>query len=399
MTTPEIAAPAAETRTISAWMIFLLAASCGLIAANLYYAQPLAGPISAELGLSPQATGLIVTLTQIGYGVGLLLIVPLGDLLENRRLILTMIGLAALALLGAGLAPTASAFLGAAVLIGLASVAVQIIVPFAAHLTPPEVRGQVVGNIMSGLMAGIMLARPVSSFLADFLSWRAVFFLSTGVMVGLALVLAKNLPRRAPQSSLRYGDLLASLANLALRTPILQRRALYQAALFGAFSLFWTVTPLLLAGPAFNLSQSEIALFALAGAAGTVAAPIAGRLADRGWSRPATAMAMLVAAASFLITHIAPEGSGLALGLLVAAAILLDFGATVNIVLGQRAIFALGAEYRSRLNGLYMATFFTGGAIGSAVGGWAFAQGGWELASWIGLALPVAALAYWTSER
>lgn len=399
MTSPDAAIPGDTPRTISAGMTFLLAAACGLIAANLYYAQPLAGPIRASLGLSPEATGLIVTLTQIGYGLGLLLIVPLGDLLENRRLILTMIGMAALALIAAGLAPTAGAFLAAALLIGLASVAVQIIVPFAAHMAPEAARGQVVGNVMSGLMAGIMLARPVSSFIADILSWRAVFFLSTLVMGLLALVLAKALPQRRPQSALRYGDLLASLGHLALHTPILQRRALYQAALFGAFSLFWTVTPLVLAGPAFSLSQSGIALFALAGAAGTVAAPIAGRLADRGWSRPATAGAMILGASAFLVTHLVPEGSTLSLGLFVAAAILLDFGATVNIVLGQRAIFALGAESRSRLNGLYMATFFAGGAIGSAVGGWAFAHGGWAWASWAGMALPVAALLYWMTER
>lgn len=399
MTSPDAAIPGDTPRTISAGMTFLLAAACGLIAANLYYAQPLAGPIRASLGLSPEATGLIVTLTQIGYGLGLLLIVPLGDLLENRRLILTMIGMAALALIAAGLAPTASAFLAAALLIGLASVAVQIIVPFAAHMAPEAARGQVVGNVMSGLMAGIMLARPVSSFIADILSWRAVFFLSTLVMGLLALVLAKALPQRRPQSVLRYGDLLASLGHLALHTPILQRRALYQAALFGAFSLFWTVTPLVLAGPAFSLSQSGIALFALAGAAGTVAAPIAGRLADRGWSRPATAGAMILGASAFLVTHLVPEGSTLSLGLFVAAAILLDFGATVNIVLGQRAIFALGAESRSRLNGLYMATFFAGGAIGSAAGGWAFAHGGWAWASWAGMALPIAALLYWMTER
>lgn len=399
MTSPDAAIPGDTPRTISAGMTFLLAAACGLIAANLYYAQPLAGPIRASLGLSPEATGLIVTLTQIGYGLGLLLIVPLGDLLENRRLILTMIGMAALALIAAGLAPTAGAFLAAALLIGLASVAVQIIVPFAAHMAPEAARGQVVGNVMSGLMAGIMLARPVSSFIADILSWRAVFFLSTLMMGLLALVLAKALPQRRPQSALRYGDLLASLGHLALHTPILQRRALYQAALFGAFSLFWTVTPLVLAGPAFGLSQSGIALFALAGAAGTVAAPIVGRLADRGWSRPATAGAMILGASAFLVTHLVPEGSTLSLGLFVAAAILLDFGATVNIVLGQRAIFALGAESRSRLNGLYMATFFAGGAIGSAAGGWAFAHGGWAWASWAGMALPIAALLYWMTER
>ncbi len=383
---------------VSPWITFVLAMACGLIAANIYYAQPLAGPISAALGLSAQATGLIVTLTQIGYGLGLLLIVPLGDLIENRRLALTMIGVAALGLLGAALSTEALPFFAAALFIGLGSVAVQVLVPYAAHMAPEAVRGRVVGNVMSGLMLGIMLARPISSFIAGLSSWHMVFFLSAGAMVVLALLLWQTLPRRVPVAKLRYGELLASMGQLAATTPILQRRALYQACLFAAFSLFWTTTPLLLAGPVFQLSQTGIALFALAGVAGAVASPIAGRLADRGWTRSASVFAMLSVAAAFAMTHFGEAGSTWALGLLVAAAILLDFGVSTNLVLGQRAIFALGAEHRSRLNGLYMATFFAGGAIGSALGGWAFAQGGWPLASWIGFALPVAALVYFATE-
>jgi predicted MFS family arabinose efflux permease len=260
------------------------------------------------------------------------------------------------------------------------------------------VRGRVVGNVISGLMLGIMLARPVSSFIAGLSSWHMVFFLSAGAMVALALLLWRTLPRRVPVAKLGYGELLASMGHLAATTPILQRRALYQACLFAAFSLFWTTTPLLLAGPVFQLSQTGIALFALAGVAGAVASPIAGRLADRGWTSSASVFAMLSVAAAFAMTHLGEPGSTWALGLLVAAAILLDFGVSTNLVLGQRAIFALGAEHRSRLNGLYMATFFAGGAVGSALGGWAFAQGGWPLASWIGFALPVAALVYFATE-
>jgi predicted MFS family arabinose efflux permease len=383
---------------ISSWTTLLLATACGLIAANIYYAQPLAGPISTALGLPPAATGLIVTLTQIGYGAGLLLIVPLGDLIENRRLILTMISIAVLGLLGAALASQALPFLGSALLIGLGTVAVQVIVPYAAHMAPDATRGRAVGNVMSGLMLGIMLARPVSSSISEMSSWHVVFFLSAGVMILLGLVLRLALPARVPVAKVRYGTLLASMGRLALTTPILQRRALYQACLFGAFSLFWTTTPLLLAGPAFHLSQSGIALFALAGVAGAVAAPIAGQIADRGWSRPATAFAMLLAAGAFLMTHIAADGSAIALGFLVAAAILLDFGVSANMTLGQRAIFSLGPEYRGRLNGLYMATFFVGGAAGSAAGGWAYAQGGWMLASWIGFTLPILALLYFSTE-
>jgi predicted MFS family arabinose efflux permease len=179
---------------------------------------------------------------------------------------------------------------------------------------------------------------------------------------------------------------------------VLRRCALYQAFLFGAFSLFWTTTPLLLAGPEFHLSQRGIAWFALAGVAGAVAAPVAGRIADRGWSRAATGAAMLISALAFVLTHIAHAGSTTSLALLVTAAILLDFGVQGNLVLGYRALFVLGAEYRSRLNGLYMATFFMAGAIGSGVGAWAYARGGWALASGIGFALPVIALISFATE-
>lgn len=393
-TASDTALPDAVPRGIT----MLLAVTCGLIVANLYYAQPLAGPISTSLGLSHAGAGLIVTMTQLGYGAGLLFIVPLGDLVENRRLTLAVTALATVALLAAALAPSAAVFLPAALMIGLGSVAVQILVPFAAHLAPEAKRGQVVGNVMSGLMLGIMLSRPAASFVAQVSSWHAVFFGSTAIMVVLMAVLHRALPQRVPAQRLAYGALLASMLHLARTMPLLRRRAAYQFCLFGAFSLFWTTTPLLLAGPPYHLSQAGIALFALAGVAGAVAAPLAGRAADRGWIRPATGGAMVLAAASFGLTHAATPGTPLALGLLVAAAILLDFGVTANLVLSQRAIFSVGADYRARLNGMFMAFFFLGGAVGSAAGGWAFAAGGWPLASAIGIALPVLALLFYASE-
>ncbi|KVK67705.1 MFS transporter [Agrobacterium sp. TS43] len=399
MTTRVIEGDDVEATSISPALTFLLATACGLIAANLYYGQPLAGIIGAELGLSAGATGLIVTLTQIGYGIGLLFVVPLGDLVENRKLVVSAVAMAVLSLVAAAFAPHAAPFLIAAFLVGVSSVAVQVIVPYAAHMAPHAIRGRVVGNVMSGLMAGIMLARPVSSLLSEVVSWRGVFLTSAAVMALLAVVLFRLLPARMPDARLSYGALMASMGRLALHTPILRRRAIYHAFLFAAFSLFWTTTPLYLSGPHFNLSQGEIALFALAGAAGTVAAPIAGRMADRGWTRAATFFALVAVALSFAVTHLAPEGSHLALAILVVAAIVLDFGVTTNLVLGQRAIFTLGAEFRSRLNGIYMATFFMGGAIGSAVGGWAYAVGEWQAASWIGFALPVAALLYFLTEK
>ena len=197
---------------------------------------------------------------------------------------------------------------------------------------------------------------------------------------------------------MNYGQLIGSLWFLVRTTDILRRRALYQAFLFGAFSLFWTVVPLWLASY-FHLSQQGIALFALAGVSGAIAAPIAGRLADRGWTRWLSGMAIIIAALSFLLTHIFQDNSVMALAMLVVAAIMLDMGVSANLVLGQRAIYALGSEMRGRLNGLYMAIFFIGGAIGSAFGGWSYAYGGWKLASMVGFSMPAIALLYYFTEK
>jgi len=385
--------------SLPVWLTLLFATACGLIVANIYYAQPLIGPITASLGLSPQAAGLIVTMGQIGYGLGLLLVVPLADLFENKRLILYSVGLCVVALICAGLSTQAIPFLVAALFIGLGSCAVQIIVPFAAHLTPVAMRGQVIGNVMSGLMLGIMLARPVASFLTQLSAWPTIFFVSAGCMVLLLILLARVLPERRPSSTLSYGSLISSMLRLMVTEPVLRRRAFYHACLFGAFSLFWTTVPLLLAGPLFNLSQAGIALFALAGVSGAIAAPLTGRIADKGWSRPATIFAMLAVASAFLLTEFIDLGSTYSLAWLVVAAIVLDFGVSANLALGQRAIFLLPAEYRSRLNGVFMATFFVGGALGSGVGAWGFAQGGWALSAWIGFCLPIAALLYSATER
>jgi predicted MFS family arabinose efflux permease len=391
---------AASERTIHApaWLPMLFAIACGLIVANLYYGQPLVGPIASELGLSPAAAGLLVTLTQIGYGLGLLFIVPLGDIVENRRLVLTLIISCALALLSAAMVRSAPVFLAAAAAIGFTSVTVQILVPWSAHMASEANRGRVVGNVMSGLLMGIMLARPVASFVASLWGWHAIYLLSAAVMAALAVLLLFILPSRRPEAKLPYSKLLASLWWLARTQPVLQRRALDQACLFGAFSLFWTTVPLFLSSPAFGLSQRGIALFALAGVAGAIAAPISGRLADRGQSRAVSIVAMLMVAGGFLISLVAQDGSTLSLALLTIAAIVLDFGVTANLITGQRAIFALGAEYRSRLNGLYMASFFMGGAACSALGAWAYAHGGWMLACWAGLALPVVALAHFLAK-
>jgi predicted MFS family arabinose efflux permease len=291
---PQPAATAEAAGAPAPLLIATLAFACGAGAANLYYAQPLAGLIGPEIGLSLSATGLVVTLTQIGYATGLFLLVPLGDLLENRRLITTTLGAAVLALAAAAAADSAFTFFAASLLIGLSSAGIQMVVPLAAHLTPPAMRGKIVGLVMSGLLLGILLARPIASLIAAGFGWRAVFVASSVLMAAVTALLLKTLPRRRPGIHDNYVRLLRSLWPLFRDTPVLQRRTLYQAALFATFALFWTAAPLRLAQPPFNLTQIGIALFALAGAGGAVAAPIAGRPAGAGrgpdcrspWSAP-----------------------------------------------------------------------------------------------------------------
>ncbi|MFK7695171.1 MFS transporter [Paenibacillus sp. HJGM_3] len=383
---------------ISSWMMFLLAAACGLIVANLYYAQPLVGPISVATGLTAATAGFIVTMTQIGYVAGLLFIVPLSDVIENRRLTVIMLMVAVGALLTAGLASNAPLFFIASLFIGIASVVAQILVPFAAYLASEDQRGRVVGNVMSGLLLGIMFARPLASFVTSLWGWRAIFILSAIVISLLTALLSFALPVRKPFPAVRYEKLIVSLGAIFQQTPSLRRRAMYQACLFGAFSLFWTVVPLHLADH-FGMSQIGIAWFALVGVGGAIAAPIAGRLADKGWSKVLTGIAMIVAVLSFLLIHLFQGSSSFALILLFVSAITLDMAVSGNLVIGQRTIYSLGSEARGRLNGLFMAIFFVGGAIGSSLGGWSYAHGGWSLTSLIGTILPLLALVYFLTEK
>ncbi|MEV5025508.1 MFS transporter [Paenibacillus sp. LPE1-1-1.1] len=389
---------AKQDSRISSGMMVLLAAACGLIAANLYYAQTLVGPIRDAIGLPSTAAGLIVTVTQIGYVIGLLLIVPLSDIIENRRLTVFMLIVAIAALLTAAFAPNAPLFLVASLFIGIGSVVAQILVPFAAYLASDVQRGRVIGNVMSGLLLGIMLARPLASFITSLWGWRAIFVLSAIVISLLAVLLSYVLPERKPSPNVRYGKLILSLGAILRQTPALRRRALYQACLFGAFSLFWTVVPLHLADT-FEMSQGGIAWFALVGVGGAIAAPIAGRLADKGWDKWLTGLAMIVAAVSFLLIHLFHSYSTLALILLFVSAFTLDMAVSGNLVVSQRTIYSLGSEAKGRLNGLFMSIFFVGGAIGSSLGGWSYTHGGWKLTTLIGTILPLLALIYFFTEK
>ncbi|WP_242299546.1 MFS transporter [Bacillus cereus group sp. BfR-BA-01448] len=386
-------------KDISSGLIILLATACGIIVANLYYAQPLIGLISNEIGLSNSSAGLIVTLTQIGYVVGLLFLVPLGDIVENKKLIFILLFLSAFVLISMVFVKSATLLLIASFFIGLGSVAAQVLVPLVSYLSSENARGRVVGNVMSGLLLGIMLARPISSLVADMWGWNAIFALSAIVIIVLAFVLSKVLPTRKPKAKTNYIALLNSMWQLLRTTPILRRRAIYHACVFGAFSLFWTTVPLLLSSPAFHFSQTAIALYALVGITGAIAAPIGGRLADLGWTRPATGIALTVVIISLILPLFIQSSSPFGIAVLVIAAILLDMGVSANLVLSQRLIFSLSPEIRSRLNGLFMAIFFLGGAVGSFIGGWAYALGGWNLTLWIGIAFPTIALLYFAREK
>ncbi|MEB0078734.1 MFS transporter [Pseudomonas sp. CCI3.2] len=377
-----------HSHTMTRGRVTLFAFCCGAIVGNLYYAQPIIELIAPDIGLSSTMASMIVSLTQIGYAIGLFFLVPLGDLLENRRLMILTALLAIISLLGAAFSQQPNVFLLASLLVGFSSVSVQILIPLAAHLAPEESRGRVVGSIMGGLLLGILLARPLSSVIADHFGWRAVFITAAVVMTLISVVLATTMPKRQPSHSASYRQLLGSLWTLLRTQPVLRQRALYQGLMFAAFSLFWTAVPVELARN-HGLSQTQIALFALVGAIGAIAAPISGRLADAGHTRIASLLALILAVLSFLPALIHPVYS--VVGLAVTG-VVLDFCVQMNMVMGQRAVYALDANSRSRLNALYMTSIFIGGAIGSAVASVLYEQGGWLWIVLVGSALPLIAL-------
>jgi predicted MFS family arabinose efflux permease len=285
--------------------------------------------------------------------------------------------------------------MAASFVVGVFSVATQILVPFASHLAPETSRGRVVGTVMSGLLGGIMLARPFSSFIAGTLGWRAVFYISAGMMLALLMLLRRILPERHPNSPLSYSQILRSLPRLVAGTPVLRRRAFYQGMMFAGFSLFWTGSPLLLARE-FGLDHRGIALFALAGAAGALAAPVAGRLADRGLTRPATGWALVAAILAFMLAAEARLIHSLAL--LILAAVILDAAVQVCQVLSLRRIYVLAPELRGRLNGLFIAFAFLCGAAGSGLAAAVYTSRGWTTLAALGALCAAAALAQFAAE-
>lgn len=378
-------------------LVLFFSMACGFIVANIYYAQPILEVIGQDIGLEARRSGLIVTLTQIGYALGLLLIVPAADLYNNRYLLLTLLAVESIALILFSLIAAPFYLLVITLLIGLGAVSVQIMVPLVALMTPEHNRGQVIGRVMSGLMLGIMMARPVSSMLTEWFSWRAVFISSAIVMLILAGIVYKVVPNHTPKSATHYGALLASMVKIIRQTAILRRRALYHAALFGVFSLFWTTVPLLLSSDLYDFSQSDIALFALASVTGAIATPLGGKFADKGYSRMTTACAILMVLCAFLLVLI-PVNRQLSLINLVIAAIVIDFGVSLNLVVGQRALLVLNPALKNRLNGLYMALFFAGGAVGSLTGVWVYVNYGWYFTALLGAGITFMALLYFATE-
>jgi len=385
----------APHRGISAVQVAIFAAACGLTVANIFYTQPLIGLIGPALGVHAGLAGLIVTLTQLGYGAGLLLLVPLSDVLENRRLVIWALSAVVFGLLGIALSKSAATFMASSFVVGVFAAATQILVPFASHLAPEATRGKVVGNVMSGLLGGVMLARPFSSYVAATFGWRAVFYISAAMMLILILLLLRALPQRRPGAKLAYPQILRSLPGIVASTPALRRRAFYQGMMFAGFNVFWIGTPLLLARE-FDFSQRGIAWFTLAGAAGALAAPIAGRLADRGLTRPATGWAMVAGLAAFVAA--VAGGSLHSLALLILAALLLDAAVQICQVLSLRSIYTLAPALRGRLNGLFVAFAFLGGATGSGFAPAVYALRGWTAVGGLGALFIVAALAKYRSE-
>ncbi|WP_046500582.1 MFS transporter [Streptomyces odonnellii] len=380
---------------VPGWLVVLLAVATGMTVANLYYAQPLLPSLSGVFHTSTATTGTLVTLTQVGYVIGMLFLVPLGDRLEKRNLITVLLAITTVSLVAAGLAISFPMLLIASLVSGATSVVAQILVPFAATLAPDHARGRIVGRVMSGLLTGILLSRTLSSVVSDLTDWRVVFLGSAGLMAILAVALRVALPQQAPTTAIPYHHILRSTARLVRTHPALLRRGLYQAAMFGAFSAFWTTVSFVLTGPRFHYSQIGVGVFALVGAAGAAIAPFAGHWADRGLVRPMTGIAFGVAALAFGLAGF----GGHSIALIALAAILIDMAVQTTLVLGQHTVYQLDPAARARLNSAFIALFFVGGAIGSQLGSAVYHAGGWTAITALGAALPLIALVYWATER
>lgn len=373
----------------------LLAVASGAAVANLYYAQPLLDTIAAKLGTSPGLAGLVVTASQIGYAAGLLLLVPLGDLVERRALVVRMLLVCAAALGVCALAPGFGVLALGIAVVGTTSVVAQVLVPFAGDLAADDERGKVVGTIMSGLLIGILLARTLSGFVAELAGWRAVYALAAVVMLLLSAALWRALPVIAARATTPYGALLRSIGTLIREEPVLRRRMAYGMLGMMSFTLVWTALTFLLSSAPYGYSEGKIGLFGLAGLIGALAAQGAGRLWDRGLGSAATGGFWLLILLGWLLCDV----GGSSLIALIAGLLVLDAGVQGQHITNQSTIYSLRPEARSRLTTAYMTGNFSAAAIGSALASALWGAGGWSAISLVGVATAVLALALWAWER
>jgi predicted MFS family arabinose efflux permease len=374
------AAPAAHTPTASlpARLVLLLSAGAGLSVASLYYSQPMLGIMAPDLGASNAAVGFVPTLTQLGYALGILLLAPLGDRFDRRRIILAKAVALGLALLLASFSSGIGLLLAASLAIGLAATMAQDIVPAAATLAPEAERGKVVGTVMTGLLLGILLSRVVSGFVAEHYGWRTMFVVAAVSIAAIGLVARRGLPRFVPTSTLSYGALLGSLLTLLRQYSALRRAALAQGLLSVGFSAFWSTLAVMLHGAPFHLGSAAAGMFGLAGAAGALGAPIAGRIADRRGPEVVTRLGAALTAVSFAAMLGLPWLSApTQLWVIAASAVGFDLGVQITLVAHQTIVYGIDPGARSRLNAVLFVSMFTGMAAGAAMGALLLARFGW----------------------
>ncbi len=359
--------------TLGRPLVVLMAVASGMTVANLYYAQPLLEELSRFFRVSQSGIGVAAMLIQTGYALGLLFLVPLGDIKERRALIMTVLLCSIAALLLISVSPTIHLFLVASLLLGLTSIVPQLLVPFAAHLALPEERGKAIGNVMSGLLVGILLSRTLSGIVGSALGWQAVYRLAALMTVFLAVLFAFFLPRLRPGSRIGYGACMASLGRFFLTRRVLREASFVNAMSFGSFSAFWTTLSFFLKSPAYNLGARAAGLFGLIGAAGAVSASVTGRVTDKVSPR----FTISVALALSILSYACLWAFGHRMAGLIAGIVCLDIGAQSTHISNQARIYALDAESRNRLNAVYMVTSFAGGALGSLLGAFMWSVFGW----------------------
>ncbi|WP_330342167.1 MFS transporter [Streptomyces sp. NBC_00557] len=399
-TAPARSAPAAASARpgISRGMTVLLATATGAIAANMYYAQPLLDVIARSVGISAGAAGVLVTVTQLGFALGLVFVLPLADIVRRRSLLTVLLMLDAAALAAVGAAPCPTVALVAFAALGLANVAAQVLVPAAAHLADDAHRGRTVATVISGLLTGMLLARTVAGIATELVGWRPLFLGAAALMVTLAMVLRRALHGMdaLPGRRLGYGEVLRSTVRIYRTHAAVRVRAAYGALGFGAFSVFWSTAALRLSRTPFDYPPAVIGLFGLLGAAGAIAANLTGRVRRHTHPLP-TAFAVALIAVAFAV--LLPAGD--TLGGMIAGVLILDIGVQGLHVLNQRVIYDVDAEARNRVNSIYMTFDFVGGALGSAVASLMWAQAGWPGVCLTGLGITALASLLWicTSYR